>query len=100
MFCHNNVEFIARVNERAHANIQWTPRYEPGEQNARGSGGLACISLLFQKVSVLPPSQAKYVVVTGNFAGVDERSALLSTGALGYRACGVTGPGSYANYSP
>lgn len=38
--------------------------------------------------------------VVGNFAGVDERSAPLSTGALGYRVCGVTGPGSYANYSP
>lgn len=46
------------------------------------------------------PSRAKYAAVVGNFAGVDERSPLLSTGALGYRVCGVTGPSSYANHSP
>lgn len=76
--------------------------WESTEQNGRGSAWR--IGLYF---AVIPesfgtsPSRAKYVVVVvGNFARVDERNAPLSTGALGYRVCGVTGPGSYANYSP
>lgn len=63
------------------------------KQNA---GRLARISLLCRKVSVLPevsPSKER------EFRGGAERSSSRrrSTGALGYRVCGVTG--SYANYS-